>query len=317
MRTAPLLPHGGGPGGESSVSFCFCSAAGPRASGTHLLKERAISISSGFSGPWDDSVRRPASSLLPTTHFASSQESTVRGRYSSPRTSGQSRLGPREFSEDASERTAFCTIHPYSLSLQHHRYVDCAVGAACTASGGMAHAAQPVSLAHTHNSTQLLDSVHQATSQVQRHSRDVGGSPERPCLARGDCCPPGKGCNRAVPSSRDFFQGFYSPYFIVPKKGGGLRPILDLRVLNRALHKLPFKMLTHRRMIKCIQSQDWFAAIDLKDAYFHISILPRHGPFLRFAFEGRAWQYRVLPFGLSLSPVCSRRSYKAPLPRYG
>ncbi len=95
---------GGGPGGESSVSFCFCSAAGPRASGTHLLKERAISFSSGFSGPWDDSVRRPASSLSPTTHFASSQESTVRGRHSSPRTSGQSRSGPREFGEDASER---------------------------------------------------------------------------------------------------------------------------------------------------------------------------------------------------------------------
>ncbi len=32
--------------------------------------------------------------------------------------------------------------------------------------------------------------------------------------------------------------------------------------------RLPFKMLTHRRMIKCIQPQDWFAAIDLKDAYF-------------------------------------------------
>ncbi len=30
-----------------------------------------------------------------------------------------------------------------------------------------------------------------------------GDSPERPCLARGDCCPPGKGCNRAGPSSRD------------------------------------------------------------------------------------------------------------------
>ncbi len=41
-------------------------------------------------------------------------------------------------------------------------------------------------------------------------------------------------------------SGFYSPYFIVPKKGGGLRPILDLRVLNRALHKLPFRMLTQR-----------------------------------------------------------------------
>ncbi len=88
---------GGGPGGESSVSVP------PLVQGYPLSQERAISFSSGFSGPWDDSVRRPASSLSPTTHFASSQESTVRGRHSSPRTSGQSRLGPREFGEDASE----------------------------------------------------------------------------------------------------------------------------------------------------------------------------------------------------------------------
>ncbi len=100
----------------------------------------------------------------------------------------------------------------------------------------------------------------------------------------------------------DMRTGFYSPYFIVPKKGGGLRPILDLRVLNRALHKLPFKMLTQKRIFGCIHPRDWFAAIDLKDAYFHVSILPRHRPFLRFAFEGRAYQYKVLPFGLSLSP---------------
>ncbi|KAL0172912.1 hypothetical protein M9458_033223, partial [Cirrhinus mrigala] len=97
-------------------------------------------------------------------------------------------------------------------------------------------------------------------------------------------------------------NGFYSPYFIVSKKGGGLRPILDLRVLNRALLKLPFKMLTLKHMLTCVRTQDWFVAIDLKDAYFPVSILPRHRPFLRFAFEGRAYQYKVLPFGLSLSP---------------
>ncbi len=100
----------------------------------------------------------------------------------------------------------------------------------------------------------------------------------------------------------DMGSGLFSPYFIVPKKGGGLRPILDLRVLNRALHKLPFKMLTQKRIFGCVRPLDWFAAIDLKDAYFHVSILPRHRPFLRFAFEGRAYQYKVLPFGLSLSP---------------
>ncbi len=48
------------------------------------------------------------------------------------------------------------------------------------------------------------------------------------------------------------------------------------------------------------KSEDWF--VDLKDVDFHISILPTHREFLRFAFGGKAYQYRVLPFGLALSP---------------
>ncbi len=95
--------------------------------------------------------------------------------------------------------------------------------------------------------------------------------------------------------------GFYSRYFIVPKKDGGLRPILDLRVLNVSILKLKFKMLTLRQIVSQISSEDWFVTIDLKDAYFHISILPYHRKFLRFAFGGKAYQYRVLPFGLALS----------------
>ncbi|XP_067245130.1 uncharacterized protein, partial [Chanodichthys erythropterus] len=97
-------------------------------------------------------------------------------------------------------------------------------------------------------------------------------------------------------------SGFYSRYFIVPKKDGGLRPIIDLRVLNRSIQKLKFKMLTLKQIIPQIRSEDWFVAIDLKDAYFHVSIHPSHRKFLRFAFGGEAYQYRVLPFGLSLSP---------------
>ncbi len=108
-------------------------------------------------------------------------------------------------------------------------------------------------------------------------------------------------------------QEFYSPYFIIPKKGGGLRPILDLRVLNRALHRLPFKMLTHRRMIKCIQPRDWLAAIDLKDAYFHVSILPRHKPRPRVGHGSTGSSQSGSP----CPPVSSRRSRRVPLPRYG
>ncbi len=95
---------------------------------------------------------------------------------------------------------------------------------------------------------------------------------------------------------------FYSRYFVVPKKDGGLRPILDLRLLNRSVSRLKFRMLTVKQVVSQIRSEDWFVTIDLKDAYFHVSILPSHRKFLRFAFRGKAYQYRVLPFGLALSP---------------
>ncbi len=96
--------------------------------------------------------------------------------------------------------------------------------------------------------------------------------------------------------------GFYSRYFIVPKKDGGLNPILDLRVLNDSVMQLKFKMLTLRQIVPQIRSEDWFVTIDLKDAYFLVSIFPCHRKFLRFAFGGKEYQYRVLPFGLALSP---------------
>ncbi|KAL0164048.1 hypothetical protein M9458_039801, partial [Cirrhinus mrigala] len=97
-------------------------------------------------------------------------------------------------------------------------------------------------------------------------------------------------------------SGFYSRYFLVPKKDGGLRPILNLRLLNRALMKRPFKMITLKQILSHIRPGDWFFSLDLKDAYFHIQIAPHHRRFLRFAFEGVAYQYTVLSFGLSLAP---------------
>ncbi len=59
---------------------------------------------------------------------------------------------------------------------------------------------------------------------------------------------------------------FFSRYFIVTKKDGGLRPILDLRVLNDSVMQLKFKMLTFRQIVPQIRSEDWFVTIDLKDA---------------------------------------------------
>ncbi len=46
---------------------------------------------------------------------------------------------------------------------------------------------------------------------------------------------------------------------------------------------------------------DWFTSISLKDAYFHVPIIPKHRKFLRFSFNGVQFQYNRLPFGYSLA----------------
>ncbi len=61
-------------------------------------------------------------------------------------------------------------------------------------------------------------------------------------------------------------------------------------------------MLTMKTIMSQIQGGDWFVTIDLKNAYFHIQVIQRHRRFLRFAFGGKAYQYKVLPFGLALAP---------------
>nr|XP_025040076.1 uncharacterized protein LOC112545658 [Pelodiscus sinensis] len=97
-------------------------------------------------------------------------------------------------------------------------------------------------------------------------------------------------------------KGFYSRYFLVPKKSGGWRPILDLRGLNRFIRKQRFKMTTLAKIMPALNKGDWFAVLDLQDAYFHVTIHIAHRRFLRFVVGDDHFQYRVLPFGLISAP---------------
>ena len=96
--------------------------------------------------------------------------------------------------------------------------------------------------------------------------------------------------------------GFYGRIFVVPKATGGWRPVLDLSPLNRYLRRIRFRMETAASIRSAIQSGDWATSLDLRDAYFHVLIHPRFRPWLRFTWSGRIFQFRALPFGLSLSP---------------
>ena len=110
-----------------------------------------------------------------------------------------------------------------------------------------------------------------------------------------------KGAIEVVPPSQAK-EGFYSTYFLVPKKTGDLRPILNLRPLNKVIQIDTFKMETLSNVIMSVSPGQWLVSLDLKDAYFHVPVNRAHWKYLRFAFQGKCYQYKVIPFGLSTSP---------------
>ena len=61
-------------------------------------------------------------------------------------------------------------------------------------------------------------------------------------------------------------------------------------------------METTRPIRESILLGEWAVSIDLRDAYLHVPIHPSSRKVLRFLFEGRAYHFRVLPFGLSTAP---------------
>ena len=77
---------------------------------------------------------------------------------------------------------------------------------------------------------------------------------------------------RAVEEIIPECPGFYSRIFLVPKKNGKLRLIIDLSVLNRFVHVQSFKMETQRKVRNAISPNDWAFSLDLTDAYLHIPI---------------------------------------------
>ena len=111
----------------------------------------------------------------------------------------------------------------------------------------------------------------------------------------------GKGAIELVPPGQEG-QGFYSTFFIVPKKDGGLRPILNLKPLNVYMEKSHFKMETLRSIIQALHVGEWGSTLDLRDAYLQIPMFPPHRKYLRFCVQGVHYQFRAMPFGITVAP---------------
>ena len=96
--------------------------------------------------------------------------------------------------------------------------------------------------------------------------------------------------------------GFYSRLFLVPKKTGDLRPVIDLSTLSCHMVVPHFKMETQGSVRSAIRSQEWTVSIDIRDAYHHVPMHQAVRKYLHFVVNKKVYQFTCLPFGLATSP---------------
>ena len=75
---------------------------------------------------------------------------------------------------------------------------------------------------------------------------------------------------------------FISQIFLAEKKGGGYRPVVNLKELNQFVKPEHFKMEGLHLLPSLMQQGDYMVKLDLKDAYLQVPIHPDHHQFLQF-----------------------------------
>jgi hypothetical protein len=116
-----------------------------------------------------------------------------------------------------------------------------------------------------------------------------------------------KGVIIEVPACRN---QFLSNLFLVSKKDGCQRPVINLRYLSAHVKYQHCKMEGLFVIKNLLQRGDFLLKIDLKEAYSVMSISPKYRKFLRFQWYNKIYQHTALPFGLVEAPRIFTKTLK-------
>ena len=120
-----------------------------------------------------------------------------------------------------------------------------------------------------------------------------------------------KGVLREVPKEETNRKpGFYSKMFCVAKESGGMRPVINLKPLNKLMVKTSFKIETLKKVRSALRPGMYGTTLDLSDAYYHTKIHKSSRKYLRFILDGKCYEFKALPMGLCSSPEVFTRLTK-------
>lgn len=113
---------------------------------------------------------------------------------------------------------------------------------------------------------------------------------------------------------------FISSIFVRPKTNGEYRMILNLKKLNNFVKYHHFKMDTLETAINMVKPKAYMASVDLRHAYYSVSMDEKFRKYLRFIWKDKIYQYSCLPNGIGSAPRLFTKIMKvvyATLRKYG
>ena len=97
-------------------------------------------------------------------------------------------------------------------------------------------------------------------------------------------------------------ERFVSRAFLVPKKNGGWRLVVDLRWVNSHCAKQSVQYETLKSLRRFAMRNAWMVSFDLQDGYYHLAVKAEDRPYFTFCIGGDCFRCVGLPFGWTASP---------------
>ena len=95
---------------------------------------------------------------------------------------------------------------------------------------------------------------------------------------------------------------FFNHTFLIKKTETEYRFILNARQLNQHLIVRHFKLENIGTVLETVRQGDLLIKFDLKSAYSQVPLAASAMDYLGFEYEGKAYVYQALPFGLATAP---------------
>ncbi len=109
----------------------------------------------------------------------------------------------------------------------------------------------------------------------------------------------------------DIIEPSYSPWsanaFVVPKKDGTLRPVIDYKPINKITVSDCYPIPRINDQLAILGPCSWFTLFDIAKGYFQIAMKESDKPKTAFLSNHGIWQYKRMPMGLKNSASTFQR----------